>query len=180
MPGLIQIKHNLPAKLFLDADIKNAINNAAQKGAERVVKKLKAVVENWENQPQFTAHKTSTGWAVKYDARTIGGKEFTFVSEGTKAHHIPPPLTFRWGGYGSTKAKTQVGSLKSYKGMSAKNAPNLPWVHIVNGVNHPGIWPRSFAQLIMKEEKDSIMRDLKREVDKLPVHGMQGPKMELM
>jgi hypothetical protein len=157
------------------------IDQATRKGAEKIQKRLKVTVETWEDQPIFELYKSPGGWGVKYDARTTAGKKFTFVSEGTKPHpeQARPnmPMAFEWFGRGNYPAKTHVGSLKSYKGITSKRLRMAPFVRMYQ-VMHPGIWPRDFATVIMRDEKDAILRDIVNGTKKLSAQAMHGPRLE--
>lgn len=182
MADVISVQHNIPKSIISEEGIKAAVDAATKKGAERVVKILTKTVSTWEDPPNFYIKKTSNGYEVHYDARTKGGKKFEWVSGGVKPHPEPntvgKPMVFEWSGErGMYKAKSHVGSLNAYKGPSAKNLKSIGVVRMYQ-LMHPGIWPRDFAGIIMKDEKDRVLRDIVNLVSKLPKHGMQSPRLE--
>lgn len=182
MADFISIKHNIPKSIISEQDIKAAVDKATKAGADRVVRILAKTVSTWEEPPTFSVRKGPEGYEVHYDARTRGGKHFEWVSGGVKAHTItsrgPKPMTFQWAGKGNYPAKSHVGSLNPYKGMSAKKGlPGMAYVRLYQ-IQHPGIWPRDFAGIIMRDQKDKILREIVSLVSQLPKHGMYGPRLE--
>lgn len=181
MAKFIDIKHNIPKSLIDTAQLQKRIDAASKRGAEKVATMLTKTVSTWEEPPIFVIVKTPFGYGVNYDARTKGGKHFTWVSGGTKAHTYSSPagspMTFEWRGKGNYPAKTHVGSMNPYKGVSAKNLKSAPWVRLYQ-VRHPGIWPRDFAGLIMAENKDYILKEIQSAVRGLAKTPMYGPRLE--
>ena len=157
----ISINVTVPKELISMPIVQDSIANFMVRKTGPEVKKLfRDTVYGWKNKPSFrqrlyrSMYKMSmTVWADDPNA-----DQYQMVNYGTKPHEIRPrgnyPLRFKWGGYGSYKASSSPGVIKSKR--HYKTGPTV----FMKKVNHPGNEPRRFDIAIADEYEDTFRDDV--------------------
>ena len=150
-----------PTRLKDDA-MRLALLNAMREYGTKVKKDFEQTVETWKHKPKFeTLVSLKEGAEILVDTATES-KIYGYVTEGTPPHLI-------WAGHytGKSKSKvlaiptafspkTQPGRLKAGAGSRSGKAYFRPYVQ------HPGIKPRLFHEMIAKEHEKPYKRFMEK------------------
>lgn len=117
-------------------------------------------VADWEHKPEFKfvveVKKKKWSFLIKYDKRTLGGKRYTWVNEGTGSYveggepYIIEPKNP--GGVLKYKLPSMTKTLP-YSGIPSKSSQAPPGSVTRDFVEHPGIDPRHFDKPLMDHLK---------------------------
>ena len=138
-------------------EIEKALDNTVK---PELLAYFQRVVQPWNNPPQFAARKRILLEMLEVYIYPVGENAdiWRYVTLGTRPHIIKPkgagyPLRFKWGGYGSYKARTTTSG--GYKGPGK----------VIGGqtvrfkrVNHPGTKARNFERHIARWYKPRFTR----------------------
>jgi len=162
MPAAIQVKVIKPKK-FNDKAFTAAIKAMLADTDKGILKDFTDTTNTWRHKPEFKHGHSLT--ATKGRAFTETDDEiYGYLNDGTggkgqgPTYPIPKvpkrkgALRFKWGGKGSYRAKTAPRRFGSRPG-----GPSGPWVAFKQ-IQHPGIKPRKFDEIIAKRWKTLLPR----------------------
>jgi len=156
----------------------SVIHKELKKAAKEIKKDFSKTTRTWKHRPRMEMRIGAVkqlmlgGAALDMD---VGPWEhhryydiYTYVDLGTKGPYpIPKPgnttaktLHFRWGGYGSYRAKTSRRVLGAKSG-----GPTGPMVSFKH-VTHPGIEGRAFSETIAVKWNKKILHNAGRAMEK--------------
>lgn len=167
MPQVLfrQIKAKIPNWQAFYAEIERTINAEVK---PELTGWFDKIVADWKNRPSFKAvSKTTQDWISVYVYPVgVNAKIWKYVSGGTRGPYpIPKPgnkraktLRFRWGGYGSYKARTTPQG--GYKGPGKATGK----MQSFKRVRHPGIKARNFERHIARWYQKRFRQTMKNAV----------------
>lgn len=117
-------------------------------------------ISDWTHKPEFKfvvdVKKNRWSFTLKYDRRTLGGKRYTWVNEGTGSYveggepYIIEPKNP--GGVLRYKLPSLTKTLPA-SGIPSKSSQALPGSVVRDFVEHPGIDPRHFTKPLLDHLK---------------------------
>lgn len=157
------VRVTIPKKLVVDPKkLEKAVRNTMVMQAKAVAADFGATTNSWNHKVEF---KTQTVNEIDQIIST-GDPIWIMLEKGTKPHPIfPRPtnksqrLRFQWGGFGSYKAKSRPGQLRSYKG-----GPSGGIVYR-RSVKHPGTAPRNWILTARDKWQELLPNTVQRAID---------------
>lgn len=168
------VKSNFPKDIQkIIAKMPDMVERAMKASATEVVRNLERVTETWGDKPKFEIHMYKNKVEV-----TTEDAVFHYLNEGTPAHEIVPKarrgrrkraktLAFLWTGAGGEyNAKTKPWSFSS----DHSYFNGSPTTYFFQAVQHPGIEPRKWDQILRIEYENDASERVQEELD----YGLQA------